>query len=52
MTMCEKLGFKSVVQYKGVSMNVDMDAVVEEAERQIKKTTRSRRRTIKRHRHC
>ena len=24
MTMCEKLGFKSVVQYKGVSMNVDM----------------------------
>ena len=29
MTMCEKLGFKSVVRYKGVSMNVDMDAVVE-----------------------
>lgn len=37
MTMCEKLGFKSVVRYKGVSMNVDMDAVVEGAERQIKK---------------
>ncbi len=37
MTMCEELGFKSVVQYKGVSMNVDMNAVVKEAERRIKK---------------
>ena len=37
MTMCEELGFKSVAQYKGVSMNVDMNAVVKEAERRIKK---------------